>query len=169
MKAVGSIGGWVLAVLMLVAVIVVSSIIISQKAGHGQAIDVVAGPEREIAGRIYVGGEVNNPGYYPLFSGDNLEDIIAAAGGLKEGAGLETVELMVCCADSENTPQKININLAETWLLEALPGVGEVKAHAIIDYRQQHGLFRDIYEITQVPGFGETGFEQIKDFITVND
>jgi len=169
MKAVGSIGGWVLAILLLVTVIIAGSMIISQKAGQGQAIDITLAPEREIIGQIYVGGEVNNPGYYPLFSSDNLDDIITAAGGLKEGAALDSVELTVCQINDESTPQKININRAEAWLLEALPGVGEVKALAIIEYRQEHGLFRDINELLQVPGFGDTSFEQIKDFITVND
>ena len=169
MKADRSIVGWVLAVLLLVAVIIAGSVVISQKASSGQAIDIVLGTEREVTGTIYVGGEVNNPGYYPIFAGDKLDDIIAAAGGLKEGAGLDNIELMVCWAEDEGAPQKIDINRAEAWLLEALPGVGEVKAQAIIEYRTKNGLFRDINELKQVPGFGDTSFEQIKDFIAVND
>jgi competence protein ComEA len=169
MKADRSILGWVLAVLLLVAVIIAGGVVISQKASGGQAIDVTLGLEREVTGTIYVGGEVNNPGYYPIFAGDKLNDIIAAAGGLKEGAHLDRVELKICQANDRVTPQKININRAEAWLLEALPGVGEVKAQAIIEYRTKNGLFRDINEIKQVPGFGDTSFEQIKDFITVND
>jgi competence protein ComEA len=169
MKAVRSINGWIIAVILLVAVIIAGSVVISQKASSGQAIDITLEPGREVTGTIYVGGEVNNPGYYPIFAGDNLDDIIAAAGGLKAGADLDKVGLTVCQADEEGTPQKININRAEAWLLEALPGVGEVKAQAIIEYRTKNGLFRDINEIKQVPGFGDTSFEQIKDFITVND
>ena len=169
MKADSSIVGWVLAVLLLVAVIIAGSVVISQKASGGQAIDVTLGPEREVTGTIYVGGEVNNPGYYPIFAGDKLDDIIAAAGGLKEGADLNEVELTLNASGEKDAPQKININRAETWLLEALPGVGEVKAQAIIEYRTKNGLFRDINEIKQVPGFGDASFEQIQDFITVND
>ena len=66
-------------------------------------------------------------------------------------------------------PQKVDINRAEAWLLEALPGIGEVRAQAIIDYRQQNGGFSHISEITRVEGIGQSLYEQIKDFITVGD
>jgi competence protein ComEA len=65
--------------------------------------------------------------------------------------------------------QKIDINRAEAWLLEALPGIGETKAQAIIDYRRQHGDFSDITEITNVEGIGLSLYEQIKDLITIGD
>jgi len=169
MKAVKSINGWIVAVLLLVIIIVAGIVVITQKAGHGQAIDITTSIEHEIIGRIFIDGEVNNPGYYPIFPGDSIDDIIAAAGGLKEGAGLDSVELIVCNDNSQDIPQKIDINRAEVWLLQALPGVGEVKAQAIIEYRQQHGLFRDINELKNVPGFGDISFENIKDFISVND
>jgi competence protein ComEA len=169
MKAVRSINGWIIAVLLLVIIIIAGVVIITQKAGQGQAIDITATAEQEVIGRIFVGGEVNNPGYYPIFPGDSIDDIVAAAGGLKEGATLDSVELVVCNENSQDIPQKIDINRAEAWLLQALPGVGEVKAQAIIDYRQQHGLFRDINELKNVPGFGDVSFENIKDYITVSD
>jgi competence ComEA-like helix-hairpin-helix protein len=70
---------------------------------------------------------------------------------------------------SQLGPQKIDINRAEAWLLEALPGIGPSKAQAIIDYRQQNGGFGHIAEITEVPGIGETIYENIRDLITVGD
>ena len=70
---------------------------------------------------------------------------------------------------SETQPQKIDINRAEAWLLEALPGIGPSKAQAIIDYRQQNGGFSDIFEITEVPGVGDSIYQDIKDLITVGD
>jgi comEA protein len=72
----------------------------------------------------------------------------------------------VCQGES---PQKIDINRAEAWLLEALPGIGPSKAQAIIDYRQQNGGFHTIIEITEVEGIGLSIYEQIKDLITVAD
>ena len=66
-------------------------------------------------------------------------------------------------------PQKIDINHAEAWLLEALPGIGETKAQAIIAYRQQNGGFGHIIEITNVSGIGPAIYEDIKDLITVDD
>lgn len=169
MKAVRFVNGWTLAALLLVIVIIAGSVVIAQKCGGGQAIEITLAPQPEITGEIYIGGAVNNPGYYPLFAGDTLEDIVGTAGGLKEGAALNDVGLTIGKADEENTPQKIDINRAEAWLLEALPGVGEVKAQAIIEYRQQHGFFRDINELMQVPGFGDANLDKIKDFITVKD
>ena len=79
------------------------------------------------------------------------------------------MELTISGIDDENTTQKININRAEAWLLEALPGVGEVKAQAIIEYRLENGPFRDINELKQVPGFGESSFDMVKEMITVNE
>lgn len=69
----------------------------------------------------------------------------------------------------EEQPQKIDINRAEAWLLEALPGIGESKAQAIIAYRQQNGGFGHIIEITKVDGIGPAIYEDIKDLITVGD
>ncbi|OGO00777.1 MAG: hypothetical protein A2Y58_03485 [Chloroflexi bacterium RBG_13_51_52] len=169
MKASRFFNGWSLAFLLLVIVIIVGSIVISQKAGHGQALEISKSPEKEIAGGVYIGGEVNNPGYYPVFSGDSFDDMLAAAGGLKEGADLNGIELIIHKTVDEETPQKININRAEVWLLKALPGVGDVKAQAIVEYRNQHGVFRDINELKNVPGFGDISFDMIKDMITVND
>jgi competence ComEA-like helix-hairpin-helix protein len=65
--------------------------------------------------------------------------------------------------------QKIDINHAEVWLLQALPSIGEVKAQAIFDYRRQNGPFGSIQEITRVPGINLSTFEKIKDLITVSE
>jgi comEA protein len=70
---------------------------------------------------------------------------------------------------AETEPQKIDINRAEAWLLEALPGIGPAKAQAIIDYRQQNGGFGHIAEITEVPGIGQDIYDNIKELITVGD
>jgi len=69
----------------------------------------------------------------------------------------------------ETQPQKIDINRAEAWLLEALPGIGPSKAQAIIDYREQNGGFSDVVEITEVPGIGMSMYEDIQNMITVGD
>jgi competence protein ComEA len=164
------INGWTIAAILLLIIIIAGSVVIVQKCGGvSGAIEITLAPEREITGTIYIGGGVNNPGYYPVFSGDTLENIIGAAGGLKEGITLDNVELSFEEAGGAEVSQKIDINRAEAWLLEALPGVGEAKAQAIIEYRNQHGFFRDVNELTNVPGFGDVSFNNIKDLITVND
>jgi comEA protein len=70
---------------------------------------------------------------------------------------------------SQLNPQKIDINRADAWLLEALPGIGPSKAQAIIVYREQNGGFGDIVEITEVAGIGLSIYDDIKELITVGD
>jgi competence protein ComEA len=160
---------WTLVALLLVLVIIAGIVVLGLKCRGGQAVEVTLLPGREITGTIYVGGAVNNPGYYPIFTGDTLEDVIAAAGGFTNGASVYDVELSIGTADEGETPQKIDINRAEAWLLDALPGIGQTTAQVIVDYRRQHGFFRDIYELLNVPGIGESTFNNIKDLITVNE
>ncbi|MCJ7522237.1 MAG: ComEA family DNA-binding protein, partial [Dehalococcoidia bacterium] len=66
-----------------------------------------------------------------------------------------------------DVPQKVNLNTAETLLLEALPGIGEVLAQRIIDYRSENGPFQQIDDLTKVEGIGPATFENLKDKITV--
>lgn len=61
----------------------------------------------------------------------------------------------------------VNINTAGVDELIKLNGIGETKAQAIIDYRNENGAFSSIDEITNVKGIGEKIFEKIKDNITV--
>ena len=62
---------------------------------------------------------------------------------------------------------KVNINTASIEELLTLDGIGESKAQAIIDYRNEVGLFKSIEELKNVSGIGDTVFENIKDNITV--
>jgi len=59
----------------------------------------------------------------------------------------------------------ININTAGEKDLERLPGVGFVKAKAIVDFRVLNGLFKSKEEIMKVKGIGEKTFDSIKDLI----
>lgn len=62
---------------------------------------------------------------------------------------------------------KININTASAAQLTRLKGIGEKKAQAIVDYRNENGAFSSIEEIMKVSGIGEKTFEGFKDYITV--
>jgi len=62
---------------------------------------------------------------------------------------------------------RININIASRAELMDLPGIGEVLAGRIVDYRNQYGAFSDIVDIKKVSGIGEKKFEAIKDRITI--
>jgi competence protein ComEA len=116
---------------------------------------------------IYIGGEVNNPGYYTLRENDTVESLIKAAGGIDNNRDNYHIELII--DDSDAKAQKIDINRAGAWLLEALPGIGEARAEAIIQYRIENGKYRNINELLKVEGVGQETFDTIKDLITVND
>lgn len=62
----------------------------------------------------------------------------------------------------------ININTATKEELTALNGIGDSKAQAIIDYRNENGYFSSIDELMNVSGIGEKTFAKNKDLITVD-
>jgi competence protein ComEA len=122
----------------------------------------------EQSGEIYIGGAVANPGIYPLKEGDTLQALLSDA-GVEPDADLSHIELYIPQEGEEQSPQKIDINRADPWLLEALPGIGEVLAQSIVDYRSENGPFKRIEDLLKVSGIGEATFEKIKDYITVSD
>jgi len=64
---------------------------------------------------------------------------------------------------------RININIASLSELTDLPGIGNVLASRIVDYRREHGDFQRIEDIRNVSGIGERRFEAIQERITVGN
>ena len=62
---------------------------------------------------------------------------------------------------------KININTADLTGLKQIPGIGDAKAAAIMEYREANGKFQSIEEITKVNGIKKGTFNKIKEYITV--
>ncbi len=62
---------------------------------------------------------------------------------------------------------KININTATVQQLQQLHGIGEKKAQAIVDYRNQHGKFKNIAELADVKGIGPKLLEKNKNLIQI--
>ncbi len=118
---------------------------------------------------VYIGGSITMPGYYPVKDTDNLKSILQAVGGISSSADLEHMRLYIPAVGEAGTPQKVDVNRAEAWLLTGLPEIGTVTAGRIVAYREKNGPFRDVNELGKVPGFSESNLEKIKDLITVND
>lgn len=61
---------------------------------------------------------------------------------------------------------KINLNTATLEELDTLPGIGPALAQRILDYRAQHGSFKDIAELKEIKGIGDALFDEIKEKVT---
>jgi competence protein ComEA len=136
---------------------------------------------------IHINGEVVNPGIYQLPVGSRLVDAINAAGGLTNKTNADLLNLAQLLEDGtkhfipginldsndksqelfQENNKKININTANIDELTSLPGIGEVKAQAIIEYRENSGYFTNIESIMDVPGIGENLFSSIQNLITI--
>jgi len=160
---------WTLITILLVAIIAISGIVACSRYSSSQPIEITKPPTQELTGKIYIGGAVSNPGFYTLKADDTIEALIQAAGGTTSNADLGWLELYLHQTGEKELPQKIDLNRAEAWLLEALPGIGEGRAQAIIDYRQQNGPFNNINELIKVEGIGTATYEKIKRLIAIAD
>ena len=60
-------------------------------------------------------------------------------------------------------------NRATAQELTTLPGIGEVLAQRIVDYREAHGPFRSVEELIAVEGIGEGKLEKLRELVTVEE
>ena len=163
----------------------------SKEAGYGNSVLTAAD---EIT--VYICGAVKHPGVYSLLNGQRVCDAVNAAGGFKKSAACSAINLAKALSDGEQVtvPTKkqassyrkdkgngsqdkdisrpdgkqglVNINTASREELMALPGIGESKADAVIEYRLSNS-FKSIEDIKNVTGIKDGVFNQIKDQITV--
>ena len=171
--------------------------------------------------KVDIKGFVNEPNVYVMNNGDRVIDVINKAGGLKEEANTEYINLSkkivdemiiiiysndqvekfkeeeteiiyieyeCVCPDnindtciteedvvntngvkeeSSNNEEEtlVSINTGTIEELMTLSGIGESKAKAIIDYREQKGEFKNLEDIMNVSGIGESAYSKIKDNI----
>ena len=140
---------------------------------------------------VCISGEVMNPGTYTLTDEQRIEDAIELAGGLTKNAYTKNINLAQRVSDeqyiyiqsveeaenSQKVPTSsskkaqfsgiVNINTATIAELTKLPGIGEVTASRIIEYRNNAGAFTDKRDIMNVEGIGTSIYEKIKNNITI--
>jgi competence protein ComEA len=137
--------------------------------------------------KVEFAGAVKKPGVYDLPKGIHLVDAIELAGGAEEDADLSKLNLALVLKDGQKisitttgTPNSsslysisgstglLDINTATAEQLMALPQIGELKAQAILTYRNDHGPFKTVEDLMDVPGIGESIFETLRNLITIN-
>ena len=69
--------------------------------------------------------------------------------------------------DTDVVPALVNINTATMSEMQALPGIGETKAQAIVDYRTAHGNFTTIENLVKVHGIGPATLNLIRAYIKI--
>ncbi len=100
--------------------------------------------------------------YFPDYQEFEELGLVPMSGDSTESASNETA------GDSISSGGKVNINTADVEQLKSLPGIGDTKAADIIAYREEHGSFGSIEDIQNVNGIGESTYNRISSYITVN-
>lgn len=79
----------------------------------------------------------------------------------------ETVPVAAKVAPSAvKASSKLSINKASSEQLVAIPGIGQKKAQAIIDYIKANGPIKDQKQLTEVKGIGENLAKKIAEFVS---
>ncbi|WP_344940677.1 ComEA family DNA-binding protein [Sphaerisporangium flaviroseum] len=133
-------------------------------------------------------GKVKKPGLITLPSGSRVADAVTAAGGVRAGATTGGLNLARRLTDGEqivvgaprgqvqgsvSAPEPssgetvLDLNTATPSQLETLPGVGEVLAARIAEFRQTHSGFRSIDQLREVTGIGARKFADLRDKVRV--
>lgn len=70
--------------------------------------------------------------------------------------------------DPLSSNKKVDLNKASLIELDNLPGIGQTKAAAIIDFREKYGPFESISELAYVSGIGNNLINSIQDLVIIN-
>ena len=175
-----------LLVLALAVAVVAGVAVLLVRLGNTGGVEVLlptATPPPEL--KVYVSGAVARPDVYTLAPGDRVEDALAFAGGVLDGADLSLLNLAQRVRDEDhiyvprqgeafptstpNADGRIDINSATVSELETLPQIGPALARAIVSYREEHGAFASVEELLLVKGIGPATLEKLRDRVAVGD
>ena len=169
----------------VIGVTLVALVVIELDRRNASPIEIVIA-ERSNLIRAEIAGAVVSPGVYDLRRGDRVIDLIDKAGGLLPTADPSTLNLAADVVDGEKVTipdasrsaeagssaspvvqHLVDLNRATTADLITLPGIGDVRADAIVAYRNQHGPFRNVDELTLVDGISAVLVESLRPYVTV--
>jgi competence protein ComEA len=149
---------------------------------------VLPTPTPEGTLRVHLSGAVASPGVHAFRDGERVGDLLARTGGTTSDADLGRVNLALRLRDEalvhvprfgeaiapsdaaqpDGGQARLDLNTATLSQLEALPGIGEVRAAAILEYRESHGGFDEVGELLAVSGLGPATVEAIADLVTAD-
>jgi competence protein ComEA len=177
------VAAWFAGIVLAATLVLLVAIEIDQRNAPPLVITVA---ERNDEIQVEIAGAVEQPGVYRRNRGDRVVDLIDAAGGLLPEADVSSINQAAQLIDgqritvpfdqpepslaliaSPSATALIDINRATVEELMELPGIGEVRAEAIIAFRNQHGAFSSIEELLYVEGISATLFEGIRPLISV--
>ena len=192
MKVLPTKSWWQLAIGILGGLLGAAILLLFNSQPRGEAVSILPPPSPAPI-RVHVTGAVSNPDVYSLPPGSRVQDAVNAAGGVLPNAYTYTLNLAgrledgdkvfvpFIAQDTSENPQEekdksapalvqfpLDINTATQEELELLPGIGESKAQAIIEYREDNGPFTTVEQIQNVPGIGPGIFDEINDLIIVD-
>jgi competence protein ComEA len=133
---------------------------------------------------VSVAGAVVQPGVVRLPPGSRVDDAVRAAGGVQPGASVGLLNLARKLTDGEQVlvgvepppgaapaagsgGGKVDLNTATAADLEQLPGIGPVLAERIVAWRTEHGTFRSVDQLREVPGIGESKYLALEPEVVV--
>jgi competence protein ComEA len=138
---------------------------------------------------VHVAGAVERPGLVELQLGARVADAVAGAGGAITGADPDRINLAQPLADADRiyvplidevvaaelggselgaeAEGPLDLNRANAFELDDLPGIGPATAAAIVRYREDNGDFTSISELESVAGIGPAKLEQLRDLVAV--
>ena len=94
-----------------------------------------------------------------VYKKGEMEEIEASIGSVATG-GVEIGE-------SAAGGSLVNLNTADLSQLLTLPGVGDVKAQAIISFREANGGFKSVDDLKNVSGIGDATVQKLKEYVTI--
>jgi competence protein ComEA len=142
---------------------------------------------------VHVAGAVRRPGVYRLPAGARVQDAVRRAGGARGRGDVNAINLAAKVVDGQQivvpsrptggagaavatgaagtaapggpgaTGPPVSLNNATAEQLDTLDGVGPATAQKIIAWRTQHGGFRSVADLGQVPGIGPKKLAALRD------